>query len=118
MIFFTSTNKDEAEYYNMHFKPLTLGSSYVPLYLSKKIPSEYIMKRLINSLKCVLDSNLTARKERREPIKAYDDIERMLHKKYPQDFWNAQNTYVLAVCLLIKENWKMPLCDFLNYQNL
>uniref|UniRef100_A0A6C0DXM0 Uncharacterized protein n=1 Tax=viral metagenome TaxID=1070528 RepID=A0A6C0DXM0_9ZZZZ len=115
MSFYTSPNDDAK--YDIHFKPLTLGPSYVPLYLSKKIPSEYIMKRLINSLKCVLDSNLTAHKERQKLIKAYAEIEHMLRKKYPQDFWDAKNTHDLAVCLLVKENWKLPLCDFLNYQN-
>jgi len=113
MSFYTSPNTNK---YSIHFTPLTLGMYYVPLYLSKTTPSEYIMKRLINSLKCVLDSNITARKERRKPIRAYAETELMLRTKYPQDFWDAQNTYDLAVCLLIKENWKMPLCDFLNYQ--
>ena len=112
--FFTPTNGTE-EYY-IHFTPLTLGPSYVPLYLSKKPPPEYIMKRLIDSLIYMLNSNLIARKEGQQLIRAYDKIERMLRIKYPQDFWDAQNIRDLALLLLKKENWKLPLCDFLNYK--
>ena len=113
--FFTPANKTEVDY-GISFTPLTLGPSYVPLYLSKETPSEYIRNCLINSLECVLNSNLIARKKGQQLIRAYDKIERMLRIKYPQDFWDAQNIRDLALLLLKKENWKLPLCDFLNYK--
>jgi hypothetical protein len=103
--------------YSEVFPPLAYGISCAPLFLGKNKPSVYVRTCLIKSLERVLNSNIMARQKKQRPIKAHAELEHMLHTKYPQDFWDAQNTYVLAVCLLKKEDWILPLYELVFAKN-
>lgn len=115
MSFFTVQEKGIN--YAKIFKPLGNQSSAesisvrtVPYYGQDKLQQ-------LNILVCILNSNRILRKKRQPLVEAQHKLEQMLFKKYPEEFWNAQNIHDLAVCLLAKENWKLHLCDILNYQN-
>ena len=113
MSFFTSTDENEKKYI-LIFSPLipkSNTSAHNSPHMSDEEISPFLKAQFVNFLMNLLHRNMVAYRNGKSIPNEDVAIEMTLRRKYPQDFWNVRDFSVLAVCLLEKENWKLPLAN-------